>query len=127
MALKQNAEELTKIGILKEGTGCQGILADNIYISDEFRCTGERRFHRHELLLPISSRQKQQPRLRTTAAAAKSPSPHRTQTQRHNIVFTGRKGLCRNRHTQLLGLQQTRLPFGQRGAVPAVLPDDERR
>ena len=29
-------------------------------------------------------------------------------------------------HTQLLGLQQTRLPFGQRGAVPAVLPDDER-
>ena len=112
-ALKQNAEELTQIGVLKEGTDATRLACSRkapmrpssqttpISSSMMFR------MHRRATLPPIpplnpqrpplsaSSRQ-QQPRLRTTAAAAKSPSPHRTQTQRHNIVFTGRKGLCRN-------------------------------
>ena len=95
-ALKQNAEELTKIGILRPSSQTMHISSSMMF-----------RMHRRATLppipplnpqrppLPASSRQ-QQPRLRTTAAAAKSPSPHRTQTQRHNIVFTGRKGLCRN-------------------------------
>ena len=46
---------------------------------------------------------------------------------RKSLTDTGRKGYhVRNQmHAQLLGLQQTRLPLGERGSVSPVLPDDQ--